>query len=113
MARVNINIFGISELKWTGMGEFNSDDHCILLCKVTRIWLISLEICVPALAGRGWALISVGFRSTFNLLISHNSVNYYSCLQWGQGEEFSLIAVKYQVTDTASILIIFCCCCCF
>ena len=29
MARENINILGISELKWTGMGEFNSDDHCI------------------------------------------------------------------------------------
>ena len=29
MARVNINILGISELKWTGMGEFNSDDHYI------------------------------------------------------------------------------------
>ena len=28
MARVNINILGISKLKWTGMGEFNSDDHC-------------------------------------------------------------------------------------
>ena len=27
MTRVNINILGISELKWTGMGEFNSDDH--------------------------------------------------------------------------------------
>ena len=29
MARVNINTLGISELKWTGMGEFNSDDHYI------------------------------------------------------------------------------------
>ena len=29
MARVNINILGISELKWTGKGEFNSDDHYI------------------------------------------------------------------------------------
>ena len=29
VARVNINILGISELKWTGMGEFNSDDHYI------------------------------------------------------------------------------------
>ena len=29
MARVNIGILGISELKWTGMGEFNSDDHYI------------------------------------------------------------------------------------
>ena len=32
MARVNINSLGISELKWTGMGEFNSDDHCIYYC---------------------------------------------------------------------------------
>ena len=29
MARKQVNILGISELKWTGMGEFNSDDHCI------------------------------------------------------------------------------------
>ena len=29
MARVKVNILGISELKWTGMGEFNSDDHYI------------------------------------------------------------------------------------
>ena len=32
MARMNIDILGISELKWTGMGEFNSDDHCIYYC---------------------------------------------------------------------------------
>src|SRR5574341_1009723 len=32
MARVNINILGISELKWTGMDEFNSDDHYIYYC---------------------------------------------------------------------------------
>ena len=32
MARVNVNILGISKLKWTGMGEFNSDDHCIYYC---------------------------------------------------------------------------------
>ena len=29
MARVNVNILGIKKLKWTGMGEFNSDDHYI------------------------------------------------------------------------------------
>ena len=33
MARMNINILGISELKWTGMGEFNSDDHYIYYCE--------------------------------------------------------------------------------
>ena len=33
MARVNIDILGISELKWTGMGEFYSDDHYIFYCE--------------------------------------------------------------------------------
>ena len=33
MARVNIDILGINELKWTGMGEFNSDDHYIYYCE--------------------------------------------------------------------------------
>ena len=33
MARVNVDMLGISELKWTGMGEFNSDDHYIYYCK--------------------------------------------------------------------------------
>ena len=32
MARVNVDILGISVLKWTGMGEFNSDDHYIYYC---------------------------------------------------------------------------------
>ena len=32
MARVNVDILGISELKWTGMGKFNSDDHYICHC---------------------------------------------------------------------------------
>ena len=32
MAKVNVDILGISELKWNGMGEFNSDDHYIYYC---------------------------------------------------------------------------------
>ena len=32
MARVNVDILGVSELKWTGMGEFNSDNHYIYCC---------------------------------------------------------------------------------
>ena len=32
MAKVNMDILGISKLKWTGMGEFNSDDHFIYYC---------------------------------------------------------------------------------
>ena len=33
MARVNVDILGISELKWAGIGEFNSDDHSIYYCR--------------------------------------------------------------------------------
>ena len=45
MARVNADILGISELKWTGMGEFNSDDHYIYYCgqeslRINRIAII-------------------------------------------------------------------------
>ena len=32
MARVNVNILGITKLRWTGMGEFNSDEHYIYHC---------------------------------------------------------------------------------
>ena len=32
MARVNVDILGVSELKWTGMGELNSDDHYVFYC---------------------------------------------------------------------------------
>ena len=33
ISRVNVDILGISELKWTGMGEFHSDDHYIYYCR--------------------------------------------------------------------------------
>ena len=38
MARVNIDILGLSELKWTRMDEFNSDDHYIYYCGQESIW---------------------------------------------------------------------------
>ena len=37
MATMNIDILGISELKWTGMGEFNSDDHYIYYCRLESL----------------------------------------------------------------------------
>ena len=37
MARVNVNILGISELKWTAMGEFNLDDHYFYYCGQERL----------------------------------------------------------------------------
>ena len=46
MARVNIDILGISELKWTGTGEFNSDDHYIYYCGQESLRRIRVAIIV-------------------------------------------------------------------
>ena len=46
MARVNIYILGISELKWTGMGEFNSDDHYIYYCRQESLRITGVAIMV-------------------------------------------------------------------
>ena len=46
MARVNIDILGISELKWTGMGEFNSDDHYIYYCGQESLRRIGVALIV-------------------------------------------------------------------
>ena len=43
MARMNVNILGISELKWTGMGEFNSDDYYIISTTVGKNPLEEME----------------------------------------------------------------------
>ena len=42
MARVNVDILGISEQKWTGMGEFNSDDHYIYYCRQESLRRINM-----------------------------------------------------------------------
>ena len=44
MAKVNIDILGISELKWTGMGELNSDDHYIYYCRQESLKRYSVAI---------------------------------------------------------------------
>ena len=46
MARVNVDILGISELKWTGMCEFNSDDHYIYYCGQESLRRNGLDITV-------------------------------------------------------------------
>ena len=46
MARVNVDILGNSELKWTGMGEFNSDDHYICYCGQESLRRIGAAIIV-------------------------------------------------------------------
>ena len=46
MARVNVNILGISKLKWTGMGEFNSDGHYIYYCGLESLRRNGVDIMV-------------------------------------------------------------------
>ena len=78
MARVNVNILGISELKWTGMGEFNSDDHCIYYCGQESLRRNGVAIMVNkrvrnAVLGcnlKNDRMISVGFQGKpFNITV--------------------------------------------
>ena len=78
MARVNTDILGISELKWTGMGEFNSDEHYIYYCG--QEFLIRNGVAIIVNKGvrnavLGWSLkndkmISVHFQGKlFNITV--------------------------------------------
>ena len=78
MARVNIDILGISELKWTGMGEFNSDDHYIFYCgqeslRKNGVAIIVNKIVQNAVLGfnlKNDRMSSVHFQGTaFNIII--------------------------------------------
>ena len=54
MARVNVDILGISELKWAGMGEFNSDDHYIYYCGQESLRRNRVVIMVNKRARSAW-----------------------------------------------------------
>ena len=78
MAKVNVNILGISELKWTGMGEFNSDDHYIYYCRQESLRRTGRAIMVNkrvrnAVLGcnlKNDRMISVGFQGKpFNITV--------------------------------------------
>ena len=78
MARVNIDILGISKLKWTGMGEFNSDDHYIYYCgqdslRRNRVIFIVNKRIQNAVLGcslKNYRMISVCFQGkTFNITV--------------------------------------------
>ena len=79
MARVNVDILGISELKWTGIGEFNSDDHYIYYCGQESLRRNEVAIMVNkrvrnAVLGcnlKNGRIISVRFQAKpFNIMVS-------------------------------------------
>ena len=78
MARVNVNTLGISELKWTGMGEFNSDDSYIYYCgqeslrrnEVAIIVNKTVQNAVLGYSLKNDRMISVHFQSKpFNIMV--------------------------------------------
>ena len=77
-ARVNVNILGISELKWTGMGEFNSDDHYIYYggqesLRINGVAIMVNKTVQNAVAGcnlKNYRMISVRFEGKpFNITV--------------------------------------------
>ena len=80
MARVNIDILGISELKWTGMGEFNSDDHYIYYCGQESL-------------RRNGVAIMVNQR-VWNEVLGCNLKNYRMISVRFQGKPFSITVIQ-------------------
>ena len=80
MARVNINILGISELKWTGVGEFNSDDHYIYYCGQESL-------------RRNGVAIMVNNRVR-NAVLGCNLKNYRMISVHFQGKPFSITVIQ-------------------
>ena len=88
MTRVNINILGISELRWTGMGEFNSEDHYLYYC-----WQESLR--------RNGVAIIVNKRVQ-NAVLGCNLKNYRMISVRFQGKPFNITVIQvYAPTSIA------------
>ena len=80
MARVNIDILGISKLKWTGMGEFNSDDHYIYYCGQESLRRNEVAIMVN--------------KSIQNLVLGYNLKNDRIISVRFQGKPFNITVIK-------------------
>ena len=88
MARVNVNILGISELKWTGMGEFNSDDHYIYYCRHESL--------------RGNRVASMVNKRVRNAVLGCNLKNDRMISVHFQGKPFSITVIQvYAPTSNA------------
>ena len=88
MARVNIHILGISELKWTGMGEFNSADHCIYYCGQEPLRRNGVAIIIKKRVGN--AVLGCNLKN--NRMISAHL----------QGKSFNILVIQvYAPTSNA------------
>ena len=80
MARVNINILGISKLKWTGIGEFNSDDHYIYYCGQESFRRNGVDIMV--------------YKRVWNAVLGCNLKNDRMISVRFQGKPFNLMVIQ-------------------
>ena len=88
MARVNIDILGISELKWTGMGEFNPDDHYIYYCGQESLRRNGVAIMVN--------------KRVQNVVLGCNLKNNRMIFVHFQGKPFSITVIQvYALTSNA------------
>ena len=88
MARVNIDILGISELKWTGMGEFNSDDHYIYYCGQKSLRRNGVAIMVN--------------KRVWNAVLGCNLKNDRMISVYFQGKPFNITVIQvYALTSNA------------
>ena len=88
MARVNVDILGISELKWTGMGEFNSDDHYIYYCGQESLRRNGVGIIVN--------------KRLWNVVLGYNLKNDGMISDLFQGKPFNITLIQvYALTSNA------------
>ena len=86
MARVNVDILGISELKWTGMGEFNSDDHYIYYCGQEALRRNAVAIMVN--------------KRVRNAVLGCNLKNYRMTSVCFQGKPFNITVIQVYATTS-------------
>ena len=88
MAKVNVNILGIHELKWTGMGEFNSDDHYIYYCRQESLRRNGVAIMVN--------------KRVRNAILGCNLKNNRMISVHFQGQPFNITVIQvYALTSNA------------
>ena len=88
MPRVNVAILGISELKWTGMGEFNSDDHYIYYCRQESLRRNGVAIMVN--------------KRVWNAVLGYNLKNDRMVSVHPQGKPFNITVIQvYAPTSNA------------
>ena len=88
MSSMNINILGISELYWTGMGEFNSDDHCIYNCEKESLRRNGIDLIVN--------------KRVQNAVLGYNLKNYRTISVHFQGKQFNITVIQvYALTSNA------------